>query len=128
MPITTKKSIKEDLTEHVVTGEVFDKEMFECEKQFYDSGPTNLQLWDMSAAKLTNITIEGMRQFMARSARLGKIRSSGRTAVVVKSQLQYGLGRVGETFGEFESLPYSFRLFKDRNEALDWLKRKSSDD
>jgi hypothetical protein len=121
MPIKTIKNISDELTEHIVTGDVTDKEMFECEEKFYKSDPTKFQMWDMSKAKLTNITIDGMRQFIARSSKLGKIRSGGRTAVVVQSQYQFGLGRMAETFGEFESLPFSFRLFRNRSEALDWF-------
>jgi len=121
MPIKTKKSLSDDLTEHIVTGVVTDKEMSNCENEFYDSGPTKLQLWDLSDAILTKITIEGMRQFVTRSAKLGEIRSGGRTAIVVQSQLQYGLGRVAESFGEFESLPFSFRMFKNRSESIKWL-------
>ena len=122
MPIKTIKNLKENLTEHIVTGQVTDKEMFECEKEFYLIGPTKLQLWDMTGSKLTKVTIDGMRQFIARSARLGKAREGGRTAVFVQSQIQYGLGRMAEAFGEFESLSFEFRLFRDRTEAIKWLK------
>ena len=128
MPIKTKKSLSDDLTEHIVTGVVTDKEMFDCESEFYDNGPTNLQIWDLSAAILTNITIEGMRQFVARSSGLGKVRSGGRTALVVQSKLQYGLGRMAESFGDFESLPFTFRLFRNRSEAITWLKSDSPGD
>ena len=122
MPIKTKKDLSENLTEHIVTGVITDKEMFDCEKEFYSDSPTKLQLWDMSASKLTKVTVEGMRQFIIRTSRLGKVRSGGRTAVLVDSQLQYGLGRMAEAFGEFESLPFEFRVFKNRSEALEWLK------
>ena len=122
MPIKTIKKPEEDLTEHIVTGEVTDKEMFDCEREFYLSGPTKHQLWDMTGSKLTKVTVDGMRQFIARSSRLGKARTGGRTAVLVKSQIQYGLGRMAEAFSEFESLPFDLRLFRDRAKALDWLK------
>jgi hypothetical protein len=67
MPIKTIKNLTDHLTEHIVTGDITDKEMFDCEKEFYESDPTKFQLWDMSMAKLTNVTIDGMRQFIARS-------------------------------------------------------------
>jgi hypothetical protein len=55
MPIKTIKNIKEDLTEHIVTGLITDKEMFDCEEDFYSNGPTRLQIWDMTASKLTEV-------------------------------------------------------------------------
>jgi len=126
MPIKTKKNISDNLTEHIATDIVTDKEMFDCESEFYSGSPTKLQFWDMSAAVLTKVTSEGMRQFIARTAKLGVVRSGGRTAVLVKSSFQFGLGRMAETFGEFESLPFEFRLFKNRAEAIAWLKDGSN--
>jgi hypothetical protein len=125
MPITTRKSISEELTEHIVTGVVTDDEFFDCETDFYRSGPTNLQLWDMSAADLNKITTEGMRQFINRTARMGRERQGGRTAVIVQSKLQYGLGRMAEILGEFASLPFDFRLFQNRPDAIAWLKTET---
>jgi hypothetical protein len=66
-----------------------------------------------------------MRKFIIRAARLGKARTGGRTAVLVESQFQYGLGRIAEAYGEFESLPFEFRIFKNRSEAFEWLRSGS---
>jgi len=122
MPITTRKSNSEDLTEHIVTDVVTDDEFFDCETEFYKSGPTKLQLWDMTASDLKQVTSGSMRQFINRTANLGQQRKGGRTAVIVQSKLQYGLGRMAEIFGEFESLPFDFRIFQNRSDAITWLK------
>lgn len=125
MPIKTKRDSSNELTEHVVKGFVTDDEMFACEADFYKSDPTKLQLWDMSAADLGKITSEGLRKFVSRSAQLGKVRKGGRTAVIVRTKLQYGLGRMAEIFGEVESLPFAFSLFRKRDEAVAWLKAEA---
>jgi hypothetical protein len=125
MPITTRKSISDELTEHIVTDVVTDNEIFACETDFYRNGPTKLQLWDMSDANLSQITTEGMRRFIIRTARLGQQRQGGRTAVIVQSKLQYGLGRMAEVLGEFASLPFDFSLFHERTDAIAWLKEES---
>ena len=122
MPITTRLIKSEDLTEHIVTDTVTDDEFFACETEFYKTGPTKLQLWDMSASDLKHITSRRMRQFISRTAHLGQQRQGGRTAVIVQSKLQYGLGRMAEIFSEFESLPFEFRVFQNRSDALAWLK------
>ncbi len=90
------------------------------------TGPTRLELWDMSAADLTQITIEGMQKFISRAAHLGQSRIGGRSAVITQTSLQYGLGRVAEALGEFESLPFSLRIFRKRGDAVDWLNAESS--
>ncbi len=121
MPIKTTRDRSNELTEHVVSGVVVDDEMFACQKEFYEGGPTHLQLWDMTATDLAKITTEGLRRFVGRAAVLGEARRGGRTAVIVQSGEQYGLARMAEVFGEFESLPFAFAVFRSRDEALAWL-------
>lgn len=48
--------------------------------------------------------------------------------MIVRSDLQYGLGRMAEVFGEFVSVPFDFRIFKDRTDALAWLNSESKDE
>ena len=121
MPISTKIDLEADFTEHIATGELRDDEMFAAQKDFYENGPTRLQLWNMSGCVVTGVTIGGMRTFIESAARHGKVRQSGKTAVIVSSQLQYGLARMAEAFGEFANIPFAFRVFKDREDAVDWL-------
>lgn len=121
MPVSTDINQEADFTEHIATGDVSDGEMFAAQAEFYENGPTRLQLWDMSGCAVKGVTIGGMRAFIEGAARQGKVRKSGRTAVIVNSQLQYGLARMAEVFGEFAHIPFAFRVFKDRKEAVDWL-------
>ena len=125
MPIKTTNDRSNEFTEHVVTDTVTDEEMFKCQDEFLKNNPTKLELWDMSNADLDRITTEGVRQFISRAAHLGKTRQGGRTAVIVQSKLQYGLGRMAQAFGEFTSLPFSLRLFRIRVDAIAWLKTGS---
>ena len=119
--------LEKDTTEHIATGDVVDSEMFEAQRDFYENGPTRIQLWDMTGCSVTAITIGGMRTFIERAARKGVVRKDGKTAVIVSSQLQFGLARMAEAFGEFSSLPFAFSVFKDRAEALAWLNEKSEE-
>jgi len=121
MPVRTVIDLEKGITKHVATGDVVNDEMFEAQREFYETGPTLLQFWDMAECSVTDITVGGMRTFIERASRKGQARKDGKTAVVVSSQLQYGLARMAEAFGEFVSLPFAFRVFKDRDEALAWL-------
>lgn len=124
MPVTTDINHDEDLTRHVATSYVKDEEMFAAQKEFYENGPTRLQLWDMSDCYVTSITIGGMRTFIEKAANYGKARESGRTAVIVSSHLQFGLARMAEAFGEFAQIPFEFQIFKTSDEAYAWLNEK----
>ncbi len=127
MPV---KSIRDDstqITEHIATGMITDDEMFTSQKEFLEHNPTKLELWDMTASDLSKITIPGMRKFMYRAAQRGEVRRGGKTAVIVQSKLQYGIGRIAEVFAEFINFPFEFRLFNQRDEGISWLKEESKD-
>ena len=124
MPVRTVKDQEKDITEHIASGEVIDDEMFEAQKKFYENAPTMLQLWNMTACSVTGISIGGMRTFIERAAKQGKTRKNGKTAVAVGSQLQYGLARMAEAFAELVSIPFAFRVFREREEAVIWLKEE----
>ncbi len=128
MPVRTVVDEERDITEHIASGEVIDDEMFEAQREFYDNGPTTLQLWDMTECSVAGVTIGGMRTFIDKAARKGKMRKNGRTAVAVSSQLQYGLARMAEAFAEFASIPFAFRVFRERDEAVIWLKEESEEE
>jgi hypothetical protein len=121
MPIESIRHSSSDITEHIATGVITDDDMFARQKDFLENNLTKSELWDMSGSKLSKVTIEGMRQFMNRAAQLGEPRRGGKTAVVVHSTLQYGLGRIAEVFSEFIQLPFEFRIFKLRDDAIAWL-------
>jgi len=122
MPVETRMDVAGDITEHVMTGRTSDEEFFSAEEEFYREGPTTLQLWDLTGCDLSDITMSGLRSFVARAARLGQARPpGGKTAIVVASDLQFGLARVSEAFGDLVSLPFDLRTFKARAEALAWL-------
>ena len=121
MPIKTTRDETNSLTEHLVTQVVTDEEMFACQEEFYQIGPTRLELWDMSDAELSQVTIPGLQKFVSQEAHLGKARQGGKSAVITKTNLQYGLGRMAEILGEFESLPFAFRIFRNRADAVAWL-------
>ena len=125
MPVKTVIDLGKDFTEHIATGDVIDEEMFEAQRDFYENGPTRFQLWDMTGCSVTLVTIGGMRTFIERAAQKGKARKNGKTAVIVSSQLQFGLARMAEAFGEFSSLPFAFHIFREREGALAWFNEDS---
>jgi len=109
------------LTVHDVTGRVTEFEMHDALEKLYKEELTDLLLWDMSKADVSHVTSETLRNFAMKSAKLGVRREGGRTAVVAPTDLQYGLARISDVFLETEGAPFSFRVFRAREEALKWL-------
>lgn len=68
MPVRTVIDLERDITEHIATGEVTDEEMFAAQAEFYENGPTTLQLWEMSECSVKGVTIGGIRSFIERAA------------------------------------------------------------
>lgn len=78
-------------------------------------------LWDLRAVEdLQRVTRRELETILvAASARIDD-RGSGHTAVVMDSDLGFGLGRMFEMMSE-EDLPITMRVFRDRKEAETWL-------
>ncbi|HUL29981.1 MAG TPA: hypothetical protein VLZ03_05950 [Thermodesulfobacteriota bacterium] len=121
MPIETTRDQERNLTVHVVTGPVSEQEMYGTLEEFYKREPTALLLWDLSKADLSWVTPNMLQRFVRKAVKLGARRRGGRTAVVAPEDLQYGLGRMTEAFVESESAPFSFHVFRSRQDALSWL-------
>ena len=78
MPISTTRDNARGFTEHLVGGRVTTEEVLTCQTTFYEAGPTRLLPWDLSAADLTQLTTENMRQFVRRTVALSRERQGGR--------------------------------------------------
>lgn len=121
MAIKITRDEGQDLTIHDVTGPASEEEMYEALENFYNREPTAFLLWDMSQAKVSHVTPSVLEAFVQRAAMLGAQRKGGRTAVFAPYDLQFGLGRMSETFAELKSTPFKFRVFRSRQHALEWL-------
>lgn len=121
VPIDVTRDPSRDLTTHVVIGPVPEEEMYTVLEGFYADQPTTRLLWDMSRAEMEHVTPEMLRRFISKAAELGVKRPGGRTAVIAPKDLQFALGRMSETFMDFESAPFSFRVFRSAADALSWL-------
>jgi hypothetical protein len=121
MPIKTTRDKGKNLTSHIVTGHASEEKMYRVLEEFYGQETTALVLWDMLQAELAHVTPNMLQKFIRRAAELGVSRRGGQTAVVAPDDRQYGLGRMSEILSEFESTPFSFRVFRSRQDALLWL-------
>ena len=78
-------------------------------------------LWDLSRGRLSHFAIEHFDQFVRLRAGFLKNRPAGlRTAVYAPVNAEFGMARMIEGLTPEGYTP--FRVFKDRQKALDWLK------
>jgi len=125
MGIKITRDEDQDLTIHDVTGTVSEEEMHNALENFYNKKPTKLLLWDMSGTDVSHVTSDILEKFIGKSVEFGLRRQGGRIAIFASEDLQYGLARISKVFAEMNSAPFSFHVFRSRQEALQWL---TSDD
>ncbi len=106
---------------HNVTGEISFDEIVRTVKSFNDPGPSKLILWDFSGASLTRLTPDHVEALAILTNQYASLRTGGKTAFVVSSDLEFGYGRMYETHHEILSSGIPHRTFWSRETALKWL-------
>ena len=81
-----------------------------------DFDPTYSQLMDITAMTLDNIGLEEIRKLAQRWL----FSPQSRRAIVVQGEVAYGLARMFEMLRE-NAGENGIRVFRDREEALDWV-------
>lgn len=112
---------EKDLTVFTVTGALTADEIIECALEYYEKQPTKLVLWDASFGSVHNITSGEFRRIARAMKRLTSMRAGGKTAFVGEYDVDFGMGRMYETYSEIEQLPVVYRTFRSRDEAERWL-------
>ena len=78
-------------------------------------------LWDLTCLDFSRFGPQSARIFIEKNRQLLKKRSKQKTAILVNSDLGFGLSRKYETLSE-DLIQVAYRVFKDTEEALNWLK------
>ncbi|MCJ7538520.1 MAG: hypothetical protein MUO88_02535 [Desulfobacterales bacterium] len=125
MPITSKVDKRRNLTTYALTGELTLDDIQSTLKAFWEAHELTLNtLWDARNAKLTNLESSDMERI---TALIGQYthrfeeRKGGKSAVVASSDLQYGLSRILGTLYEVEDFPTQLKIFRIKDEAVEWL-------
>lgn len=125
MSITSQVDKTRDLTSYTLTGNLTIDEIHNAIKSFWEAHELTLNgLWDARQAELTNLKssdVEGITALIGEYAHRFDERKTGKTAIVASSDLQFGLSRIFGTFYEIENFPIQLKIFRDMNEALEWL-------
>jgi hypothetical protein len=119
--IETSRDYENDLTINTVMGPVTGDEIVRRIVEYHTGEPTKLAIWDFSSADLTRLDIELLKP-LAETGKEGYRRRPGRkTALVVPSDLAYGMALMWSALIELEDLPVENRAFRSMKEAKEWL-------
>lgn len=119
--ITTTYDLPNDLTIVTATGRMKPADFQEWTASYYRGRVTSLTLWDLRQADLSEIKTEDLRQDAIHTRNMAAVRKNGKTAIVSGDALAYGLSRMLETFYEIENVPFDMEVFRDIEDAQQWL-------
>ena len=119
--IETIVDSQNDLSVFTVNGELIADEIIERVEEFYTRHPTKLVLWIMDDVDLSAITSESIERIIQTAKKHSGKRQEGKTAIVGSRDIDYGLARMYQAYTGFENLPYEYKIFKDVDDAKEWL-------
>lgn len=126
MPIETSVDREREMTVHRCTGRVVVAEVLAALDAFYGSDELpDRVLWDLRGAEVTGLDGRDLRRIATHPARFGpegRVRR-GRRALLVDSDVAYGLARMLDSYKQLESGldGYQTMGFRDVEQALLWL-------
>jgi len=120
----TKKTVSDlDLTIYSIVGDYTVETLQDLLDQFYQSQYTvNLAL-DFSAAISPDLSRDDIDEILAHAKKYAHLRSSGKTAFIVSSDINFGLGRMYEIVAKIHKMPISLNVFRNSEEALKWFEK-----
>jgi hypothetical protein len=121
MTISLSVDALRDLTVFTVEGELSFEEQVEVLRIFYGGDPTTNVLWDFRNITGNRIQSEEASEIVSFIKRNEAKRPSGKTALVVSTDLDFGLSRVSQAYGESEGLPWEIRAFRSMESAYRWI-------
>jgi hypothetical protein len=122
MPIKTLRFPEKQLAVHEVYGKVTLDQFESTIVQHNKEGFSQLTLWDASSfigeAMSTSVLERFARSFYQKTPNRPEC---SRVAVVAPRDLIYGMTRMFESFSQVEKFSVEHRVFRSRDEAMEWL-------
>jgi len=119
--INVKIDRDKELTTFIVEGDLSAAEILQYSSEYYEKNPTHYVLWDATKGSLNNISNEEFRNLAKEMKKYTEMRSGGKTALVGKFDLDFGVGRQYEVYAEMEQLPIQYQIFRNVEDAKKWL-------
>ena len=111
-----------NLTIFTVEGDLSSDEILAHTTKYYIENPTKLVLWDASKGSVKIITANDFRNIANKMKTQTEKREGGKTAIVGKFDIDFGSARMYEAYTDMEALKVTYKVFRDTDEAIKWLK------
>lgn len=119
--IKIKTTKAQDLTRIAFFGKVTGESIIKALKCFYDSEITSKVIWDFSNCDVTQVQKEDLFSIIEVSKSYAHMRVDGKTALVVDSDLPFGIARMHKTLADLDRYPIRIEIFRSGDDALAWL-------
>ncbi|MCH9651215.1 MAG: hypothetical protein K0U98_23525 [Deltaproteobacteria bacterium] len=122
MPIETTIDSVRGIVVQRVQGELDSNDVIEAQKRLYldpDHDPALPVLWDTREGSASSMPFGEMENLVDRSEKLWENMGQGRTAILVASEADFGMGRMYQALAD--QMPRRLAVFYDYEEAIAWL-------
>ena len=110
-----------DLTVGIVKGEIRSDDILTWVEDYYSGTVTKFILVDFTEAELSKLRSEELQKIAKEIKGIAALRESGKTALVVGSDLGFGFGRMFKAYAEIEDIGVEYMVFRNMPEARKWL-------
>lgn len=110
-----------DLTIYIVEGALTADEFLQCSSESYINNSTKNVLMDLKKGSISNISSDDLKAIACGMKECIQKRMGGKTAIVSKLNVDFGMGRMYEAFAQYENLPIIYQTFRDIEKAKQWL-------
>ncbi len=121
MSITPHIDKDKDLTVFKVTGILTFEKVLLVVTSFYGGIPTKHVLWDLNDTTAVQLSSEEMEKISNFRLQYEGVEASGKTAFVAQEDIHFGLLRIFEIQSTYHKTPYTIRIFRKVDEALQWI-------
>lgn len=90
-------------------------------KDVLDNFPPKLHVWDFITADLSVLPNQDLEEIMRFTLSQPNTHVIEKIAIIVPTDLSYGLGRMFEVFGEIQEKPWDLEPFRSAEKAFQWI-------
>ncbi len=119
--ITTEIDLNLDLSIALVKGLVWAEDIVRWQNEYYSGRVTTMVLMDFSEADLSKMSSNDFSLLAKALKENGRKRPEGKTALVMRKEVNYGIGRMFSSLSDIEDIVIQFDVFRDTVEARLWL-------
>ena len=122
MPMTFQTDLSKELTVFTVTGTVKLREWLNTLQAYARAGPTRYELFDIRDAEGGGFTSKEIDPLIEGAKSRSDARpAGGKTALVVSTDVHFGMSRVYQAISEIEGITWESEAFRSIEDAYKWL-------